>query len=440
MKTYRLVFYLSLSLLFGLIVVAQTEDKVRLVPIANGWAKNQINAAIFRRNSVITHKDKQYAAFYDSESRVVLAMRNLSSTNWTIHTTHHTGNTKDAHNSISIAIDGDGFLHVVWNHHSSALQYCRSIKPESLQLSDEMKMTGTEESKVSYPEFYNLPNGKLLFLYRDGVSGGGNLILNEYDVKMKRWKRVQSNLIDGENERNAYWQMAVDKNGRIHLSWTWRETPNVATNHDICYAKSIDGGKTWQKSSGEKYNLPITAKTAEYALRIPQNSELINQTSMFADSNGRPYIATYWRPKGEEVPQYFLVYFDGNRWATSQITDRKTPFSLSGTGTKRIPISRPQLVINSHQYNIKAYVIFRDEERGNRVSVAGCNDLKTSKWTIKDLTKDSVGMWEPTLDSQLWNKDKTLHIFLQKVGQGDNERIEDIPSQMIYILEWKPKL
>ncbi|MGO8055575.1 BNR-4 repeat-containing protein, partial [Rhizobium leguminosarum] len=61
--------------------------------------------------------------------------------------------------------------------------------------------------------------------------------------------------------------------------------------HDICYARSKDGGKTWEKSSGEKYQSPITAANAEYALRIPQKSELINQTSMFADAQGNPYIA-----------------------------------------------------------------------------------------------------------------------------------------------------
>lgn len=440
MKTYKTVCCISLSLLFSLIIAAQSKDKVRLVPIANGWAKNQVNAIIFRRNSIMTYKDKQYAAFYDSASRVVLAMRKLSSSNWTIHTTQYTGNTKDAHNSISIALDGDGFLHIAWNHHSSVLQYCKSLKPESLELSNQTKMIGDKEDKVSYPEFYNLPNGKLLFLYRDGVSGSGNLILNQYNIKLKRWSRVQSNLIDGENERNAYWQIAVDKTGAIHLSWTWRETPNVATNHDICYAKSTDGGKTWQKSSGKKYKLPITALTAEYAIRIPQNSELINQTSMFADSNGRPYITTYWRPVDENVPQFFLVYFNGNQWATSQITNRKTPFTLSGAGTKRIPISRPQLVIKSNKKRVEVFVIFRDEERGNRISVAICNDLKNNKWLIKDLTKESAGMWEPTLDSQLWNKEKTLHIFMQKVGQGDNEGIEEIPPQLIYILEWKPKL
>lgn len=91
---------------------------------------------------------------------------------------------------------------------------------------------------------------------------------------------MQNNLIDGQNKRNAYWQTCIDEKGTIHVSWVWRETPDVSSNHDMCYACSKDGGITWQKSTGEKYTLPITAATAEYAVRIPQKSELINQTSM----------------------------------------------------------------------------------------------------------------------------------------------------------------
>ena len=164
-------------------------------------------------------------------------------------------------------------------------------------------MTGRREDRVTYPEFYNMPDGDLLFLYRDGTSGSGNLVLNRYDVRSKQWTRLQDNLIDGEGDRSAYPQTVVDSLGTIHISWVWRESPDVATNHDLCYARSSDGGATWTKSTGEKYKLPITAASAEYVWRIPQNSELINQTSMAADGRGRPYIAAYWWNLDSAVPQ-----------------------------------------------------------------------------------------------------------------------------------------
>ena len=438
-RSYSLTICIAVVVLSQLGVTPATPSPaIRLVPIAKGWARNQINAAIFRRNSVTTFGDLQYVAFYDSDARVILAQRKLASSQWKIHQTQYTGDTQDAHKSISIAVDGDGFLHLAWNAHNTRLQYCRSIKPGSLELSDQMPMLGAREDRVTYPEFYSLPGGDILFLYRDGASGNGNLMLNRYNLKTNKWTQLQDTLISGEGQRNAYWQMATDPKGVIHLSWVWRETPDVASNHDLCYAKSTDGGVTWQKSSGEKYQLPITSKSAEYVIRIPQGSELINQTSMCADAQGKPYIATYWRPQGTKVPQYHVLYHDGTQWRTSQVTHRLTPFSLSGGGTRRIPISRPQIVARTTGVKSAVVVIFRDSERGNRVSVTMCSDLGNGKWSISDLTNESVGMWEPTYDPVVWSKKKELHLFVQMVGQGDGERLEDIPPQMISILEWKP--
>ena len=180
------------------------------------------------------------------------------------------------------------------------MNYCRSIAPHSLELGEKEPMTGVDEGNVTYPEFYLLSGGDLLFAYRSGSSGRGNLVMNRYSLKEKKWSRVQDVLIDGENKRNAYWQLYVDELGTIHLSWVWRETWHVETNHDLCYARSFDNGVTWYKANDKKYDLPIRLGNAEYACRIPQNSELINQTSMSADAGGNPYIASYWRDPDSE--------------------------------------------------------------------------------------------------------------------------------------------
>lgn len=425
------------NLLVSLIAVMAvgTAAQVRIVPITEGWAKNQVNAVIFRKNSVTSHRDHQYAAFYDADSNVIVAKRKLGSTDWAIAKTGFTGNTADAHNSISIAVDGRGFLHLAWGNHNTKLNYARSANPETPESFIRSPMIGAKEDKVSYPEFYSMPNGDLLFFYRDGASGNGDLVLNRYDAANNAWSRVQDKLIDGERQRNAYPQIAVDRKGLIHLSWVWRETPDVATNHDLCYARSDDGGKTWTRSTGEKYQLPITAATAEYIYRIPQKSELINQTSMTADEKGRAYIVTYWRDANSLVPQYRVVYFDGKAWKMSQVGTRKTAFSLSGGGTKRIPISRPQIVANKG----RVIVIVRDEERGSRVSVAFSDNIGTGNWKTLDLTEASVGMWEPSFDNELWRNRGLLDIFVQRVGQGDGEKLEEIAPQMVSILEWRPK-
>ncbi|HEY4112050.1 M20/M25/M40 family metallo-hydrolase, partial [Puia sp.] len=278
--------------------------------------------------------------------------------------------------------------------------------------------------------------GDLLFLYRDGASGNGNLILDRYDTKTGTWTRMQDKLIDGEGKRNAYWQAALDAAGTLHLSWTWRESPDVATNHDIAYARSRDGGRSWETSTGQPYTLPITAATAEYAARIPQHSGLINQTSMCADDAGNPYIATYWRPGNSQVPQYMVVYKDAAGWHSTQASARTTPFLLGGAGTKRVPFSRPQILVD----NKKLFLLYRDEEQGSRITLATCPDIATGAFHIQNLSTDSYANWEPTYDQQLWAASHELNLFVQRVGQGDGETLENLPAQPISVLEWQPGL
>lgn len=431
-------YYLLLILTF-FVSALPAEANPRILPVDKAWARNSVNANILRHNSVVSHDGVQYVGYYAEDGQVVLAKRKLGSKEWEIRRTPYQGNVKDAHNSISIMVDGDGYLHMSWDHHGHPLRYCRSQAPGSLELTDRMPMTGKKEGRVTYPEFYRLPNGNLLFFYRDGGSGRGDIMMNHYNVETKEWTQRQDAFINGEGQRNAYWQVCTDSEGGIHISWVWRESGNVATNHDMGYAKSEDEGRTWLRSDGTRYQLPITAANAEYAARIPQSHELINTTGMCADGKGRPYIATYWRPEGEKVPQYQLVYHDGTGWKISQISDRDTPFSLSGGGTKRIPISRPRIIADSTRLPNKAYLLFRDVERDSRVSVALCDDLRNPKWRFKDLTDFSVGEWEPSYDTELWERSKILHLFVQPVGQGDGETLKDLPPTQVSILEWKPE-
>ncbi|MCD8044978.1 MAG: BNR repeat-containing protein [Tannerellaceae bacterium] len=427
MKNYLSIFIVTL---YSLTLNAQV-----LSYVSDGYSRTSVNTTVFRTNSIVTSGNTQFIAFYDAEGYMVVGKREQGNTNWQLQKSKYKGNCADAHNIISIMADGEGYLHVSFDHHNHPLNYCKSVAPFSLELGEKEEMTGLDEQDVTYPEFYKLSNGDLLFAYRSGESGRGNLVLNRYLTEEKRWIRIQDILIDGEGQRNAYWQMYVDTHDTIHLSWVWRESWLVETNHDLCYACSVDGGISWKKSDGSVYTLPITAGNAEYAWHIPQQSELINQTSMTADKNGNPYIATYWRDPDSRVPQYRLVYFDGHSWQQQQVSQRTTPFSLSGGGTKRIPISRPRLVIRNKKDTCEAFYIFRDEERGSKVSMAYAADLSAGQWNYTDLTGFTVEAWEPSHDTELWKEQGKLHIYIQHTGQGDGEATTDLPPQPIYVIE-----
>ncbi len=407
--------------------LANAQLKINESEVGLGWSNNSVNTVVFRNSALTTFKKFQYTAYYNPDGKMVLARRKLKTNKWEKVITPYSGNVKDAHNDISIAVDAEGYLHVSWDHHDTRLRYAKSKAPFSLELGEELPMTGKDEAKVTYPEFHNLPNGKLLFCYRSGASGRGNMIMKSYDVKTQEWTSLQNNLIDGENQRSAYWQICVGKKG-IYLSWVWRESWDVSTNNTICYAFSADGGQSWQKSAGEKYSLPITKTTAETAWNVPQNSSLINQTSMTVDEAGNPYIATYWATNG--VPQYKVVYWSNKKWNLIDTNFHSNPFTLGGGGTKRIPISRPKILVDKSML----YLLFRDEERDNKITLAYTN-LDKKQWELKDVTSYSVGQWEPNFDTALWKRKKQLHIFSQNVSQADGEGLAKVDPQPVRVVE-----
>lgn len=416
-------------MLFLFTSYSNAQLKTEESEIGLGWSNNSVNTVIFRNSALTSFKDWQFTAYYNSVGKMVLAKRKLNSNKWQTVITPYGGNVKDAHNSISIAIDTDGFLHVSWDQHDTRLRYAKSKTPLSLELTEEQSMTGNDEAKVTYPEFHNLPNGKMLFCYRSGASGRGNMIVKSYDVKTRKWTSLQNNLLNGENQRSAYWQMCVGKKG-IYISWVWRESWDVSTNHDICYAFSKDGGQTWEKSTGEKYSLPITKGTAEIAWEIPQKSSLINQTAMTIDAEGNPYIANYWNDNG--VPQYKVVYLNKGKWNKIDTNFHNKPFVLGGGGTKSIPISRPEILVNKSML----YLIFRDEERSNKITL-GYTNLNKKEWKLADVTDYSVGQWEPNLDKELWKEQGQLHIFSQNVSQTDGEGLSNADPQAVRVIELK---
>ena len=100
-----------------------------------------------------------------------------------------------------------------------------------------------------------------------------------------------------------------------------------------------------------------------------------------------------------------------------------------------IPIARPRLVINEKGGKCKVAYIYRDEERGSKVSMAVTDNVESGKWMFSDLTDFSVESWEPSHDTELWKSRRQLHLFVQKTAQGDGEKTVEQEPTSVYVLE-----
>jgi hypothetical protein len=392
---------------------------VKLVPVAKGYPV--YNTASFNRQSLTTFKNDQYFAFYNPAGNMTLARRTLGTTNWQVYETRFQPNSAtDGHDTVSIGVDGEGILHTAWGMHAQPLNYARTTNASSLQVA-RRSMTGTEQS-VTYPQFINLPDGDLLFIYRSGSSGSGDTILNRWHLATHTWSRIQNKFIDGISTHvNAYPNFACfDSHTNLHLSWCWRDTPDFNSNHDILYAWSPDFGVTWKKWGGEPYSLPIRQSTAQVILPMQTRNMLMNQCGMTLDRNDYPIIATWWAPAGGtgNPVQVMVVWNDGKAWRTNQVTQRK---SNSWPG-------RPIIVADKAN---RIFVVYGETEQGGRPMLAWSEDPQHAVWHLVQLTSESLGGWEPVYDPQEWERDGKLHLFYQKIGGGSG-------GTMVSVLEFDP--
>ncbi|ACB74661.1 BNR-4 repeat-containing protein [Opitutus terrae] len=424
------------------LAAAATAPIARVLPIAPAaYAGSSVNVVANTRSAIVTHSTLQYAAFYDADGFLVLAQRPLGADVWTTQRTPHRANVADAHNSISLAVDGAGFLHVAWDHHNSPLHYARVVTSGTIDLGEPTAMTGEREQHVTYPQFHLLPNGDLLFTYRDGESGNGALVLNRYITTTRKWSVVQPNLIDGEGQRSPYADLTVDRQGTLHLAWIWRDSPNVASNHDLAYAQSKDAGVTWTRTDGTPLALPITAATAEYALRIPTHHNLMNPPSIDTDGAGRPFLCSYWSETPESAPRFAIVRFDGTAWKIIPGPAREQTFQLAGGGTKHPPISRALFLVDTTWDRPGLHLIYRDDARDGHIMLATSPGHNGGEWSIRELYSEPVGGWEPSVDPVNWRRLTQVHLLVQSVEQRDgNDAQAAAAATPIASLIWAPAI
>lgn len=418
---------------------SNAQIKIFVTDVDSGYSKTSVNTAIFRQSALTTCGDTQFIAFYDKDLKLVLGKRAINKNGVNNEkfllkkTSLKMFHANDAHNVISIAVDGDGFLHLAYDHHNTPLKYLKSVAPYSLDL-EMAKMIPNDykkEKDVTYPEFYNFSNGDLLFVYRNL----NNMIMNYYDTKNKKWTRLYDNLFENDALLRPYWQMYVDENDCIHISWLWRSKGwEPATNNGIYYVKSSDYGKTWQQLFDSTSITPIfTRLNVKKIIDIPEKSNLINQTSMSSDSKGNVYIATYFNTKTDSITNYHLIVYNNKTIKDITLGHRKTNFSLQGMGTLMIPICRPKVVVSQK----KVFVFFRDEELDSRIAVYYSKKKKMSEKSFKlaFLTLDNFGAWEPCIDSQLLKKYGKINLFVQKTFQKSGDKIVESAPTMIKVME-----
>ena len=404
-----------------------------------------INGQTFQQEGLIAHGDYQYAAYFADGGVLCLARRKLPDGDWQrirfddYPALKHT----DVHNVVSMGIcPADGTIHLAFDHHNHPLHYRRSVaglatKPAEFEWNAKLFGPTTAElepgkrlEKVTYPQFFSTPQGKLQLLFRIGSSGDGDWHLAEYGPK--GWQVLgkllsRSGKYETSPSRCAYPNPPrYGSDGRLHVTWCWRERPaggpfDLATNHDLCYAFSDDCGRTWKNNDGRRIAV-LDGKGDEPSSIAIDSPGIVarptrwlwgqmNTTTAWVDARGRSH-AINWQ-NAPDAPKKSLDmntwrYFHYWRDAAGKWREQRLPFF----GRK------PQIVLDAE---CNAYVVFCKGENLNYEGFDHGGTLKiamateASGWTdwrfIVEEKRCSVG--EPLIDLVRWTKRRVLSVYLQ---------------------------
>lgn len=301
------------------------KDVVDVAPV---WAGHPVGFCL------LTHGGQQYVAFYDARRQMTVAQRKLDSPDWTmVRLPEHV--TWDSHNSITMAVDAAGCLHLSGNMHCVPLVYFKTREPgEAATFERITSLVGAMEDRCTYPKFMTGPNGEFIFTYRHGSSGNGINLYNVYDPESQTWRRlIDGPLLDGKGEMNAYAigpQLGPD--GWYHMVWVWRDTPDCETNHDLSYARSRDLVH-WETSNGEPLTLPITIANGEIVDPVPPGGGIINGNTRIGFDGQNRVILSYHKYDEAGNTQIYNARLEDGAWKYYQASDWTHRWEFSGRGT-----------------------------------------------------------------------------------------------------------
>ncbi|WP_341975521.1 BNR repeat-containing protein [Microbacterium sp. LTA6] len=298
-------------------------------PIDETWAGHAVG------QSLLTHGEDQYVAYYDADRVMTVAHRRLGSDAWQRVSLDSTLEW-DSHNYVVMAVDAGGRLHVSGNMHVDPLVYFREAVPGDVSTLERIPtlINAAVERRVTYPAFLTAPDGAMVFTFRDGSSGDGVNYFYRYDHEGGVWHPLLAGpLFDGEGQRNAYAEEPkLGPDGFFHVSWVWRDTPDAATNSRLSYMRSRDL-LHWETRAGAAIVLPVTYEQAGVVIEdVPVHGGLLNGLHKIGfDAEGRPVVAYHRYEDGGS--QLFVARGSGDGWQIEQVTAWRGRWQFGGGGS-----------------------------------------------------------------------------------------------------------
>jgi hypothetical protein len=276
---------------------------------------------------------KYYVAYYNADRAFTIAEVDPISEGVRRMTLPNKFDGWDSHNYTMIESDESNNLIVSGNMHATKLVYFL-IDRNTFSIKSRT-MIGRDEDRVTYPTLLRFDN-RILFLYRDGGSGDGAWLANEW--RKGQWSRLGA-IFSGSSKIghvSAYpTRFVKSPDGFAHVATVWRRTPDVATNYVITYAKTRDF-RAWISHTGQNLTSPLDPDDSDVVISTGESAGLTNNPQIAISPDGRPVI-TYTAYNQGGVNTVYLAQPDGSSWKSTSVATAAARIEISGFGS--IPAS-----------------------------------------------------------------------------------------------------
>jgi hypothetical protein len=339
-------------LLFGCLPMRVADETpaniLEQIDIAPIWSVHRAGPP-----ELLTREGHQYVAYFDHDRFLTVAQRELDSNQWKYHRFPvQMGWQTGSHAKLSLALDRQGYIHITCYRRGLLEEppipprpiYYRSADPQSIDAFEQLYMV-SEDERTDYPTFINV-DGTIYFSFRDGGSGQGDQHFYRYDDDQRQWERVlDTPLIDGRGERSAYIHGGglpmPGPDGRWHLLWVWRDTPDHATNHSLSYARTIGSDLTqWESAGGVPVTPPFSIDNTELLVDgTPPGGGLSNPLNRISWDSKQRVVISYHRFDETGASQIYNARFDAEKWMVVPATRWNFIWGESYYGTGALNIA-----------------------------------------------------------------------------------------------------
>jgi len=263
------------------------------------------------------------------------------------------------HNLPSIALDGNGILHMFASMHNDTWRYF-ALDPVSGTMQNRSADMPDQGDLLTYPVTARDPNGDVWLIIRSAASDRRVGKLYRYDHEQKTWTKEA--IFASAPGRSVYPDdMLVDGEGNVHILFEWAPNPAAAVRHELSYLKYDPDTKTFHKADGTAVEAPVTPETADVIQPLTEGEGYndtfgVQSAKLVLDENGRPMVA--YRYRSADSQGMFVVKFarfTGEAWET------ETVFRLAET--------KAAIDITHHASGTRIYYVLASGQDCARVAV-----------------------------------------------------------------------